>query len=181
MSKKSSFVYIWALILIGVEQFIKIIINYNFFHESYPIFEPILYFEPMFNRDYSWFNSLFKLGIGKWVHIFFVGLVLFGLVSFYHYLKSENKNTRMMDWMYIFILAGAVCSFIDKVFWNGSLDYILLEGYFTFDLKDVYINIFNGLLLLALFIKSSGLNDLDDDFLKGYKNYIFRKNKASKY
>ena len=61
------------------------------------------------------------------------------------------------------------------------MDYILLEGYFTFDLKDVYINIFNGLLLLALFIKSSGLNDLDDDFLKGYKNYIFRKNKASKY
>lgn len=77
--------------------------------------------------------------------------------------------------MYAFIFSGAMCSLIDKIFWNGSLDYILVNGFFTFDLKDVYINIFIGLLILSLLLKNKVLNQIDDNIVKDFTKYILRK------
>ncbi len=77
--------------------------------------------------------------------------------------------------MYAFIFSGAMCSLIDKIFWNGSLDYILVNGFFMFDLKDVYINIFNGLLILSLFLKNKVLKQIDDNIAKDFTRYILRK------
>lgn len=78
--------------------------------------------------------------------------------------------------MFAFLFSGATCSLIDKLFWDGSLDYILVKGFFTFDLKDVYLNIFIGLLILALVLDSKALKQLDDKkILKGFVRYIVRK------
>ena len=79
--------------------------------------------------------------------------------------------------MYAFILSGAICSLIDKIFWNGSLDYILVNGFFTFDLKDVYINIFNGVLILSLLLKNKALSKIDDNIIKDFTKYILRNYK----
>jgi len=78
--------------------------------------------------------------------------------------------------MFAFLFSGAICSLIDKVFWNGSLDYILVKGLFTFDLKDVYINVFIGLLILSLILGDKVLKQIDDDdLLKDFAKYIFKK------
>ena len=61
---------------------------------------------------------------------------------FYQYLNKQFGTNKIINSMYAFIFSGAMCSLIDKIFWNGSLDYILVNAFFTFDLKDVYINIF---------------------------------------
>lgn len=164
-----------VLILVTIEQAIKIVINNNFLDKKLPILPPLLYFEPMFNRDYSWFNSMLQLGIGRWIHILIVVIMSILIYLFYKYLNKQFGPNKTINIMYTFIFSGAMCSLIDKIFWNGSLDYILVNGFFTFDLKDVYINIFMGLLILALLLKNKVLNQIDDDIVKDFTKYVLRK------
>lgn len=167
--------HIAVLILVTLEQVIKIVINNNFLDKKFPILPPLLYFEPMFNRDYSWFNSMLQLGIGKWAHILIVVILIILIYLFYQYLNKQFRTNKTINIMYAFIFSGAMCSLIDKIFWNGSLDYILINGFFTFDLKDVYINVFNGLLILSLLLKNKDLNQIDDDIVKDFTKYILWK------
>jgi UDP-glucose 4-epimerase len=64
--------------------------------------------------------------------------------------------------MFAFIFSGAVCSLIDKIFWDGSLDYISLTGLFTFDLKDLYIDTFIGIMVLSVLLKNKDLKQLEN-------------------
>lgn len=164
-----------VFILVTIEQVIKIIINNNFLDKKFSILPPLLYFEPMFNRDYSWFNSMFQLGIGKWIHISIVAIISILIYLFYKYLNKQIGTNKIINIMYAFIFSGAICSLIDKIFWNGSLDYILVNGFFTFDLKDVYINIFSGLVILSLLLKNKVLNQIDDNIVKDFTKYILRR------
>lgn len=168
--------WIGVFILIAVEQAIKIVINSNFFDKSFPILPPWLYFEPMFNRHYSWFNSMLQLDVSKWVHIVIVAFMSMLIYLFYQYLNKQLGTHKVTNVMFAFIFSGAICSLIDKIFWDGSLDYILVKGFFTFDLKDVYINVFNGLLILSLVSGNKTLKQIDEkDMLKGFTKYLLRK------
>ncbi|WP_162130903.1 signal peptidase II [Clostridium senegalense] len=114
-------------ILVAIDQIIKIIINNKFFDKKFPILPPLLYFKPMFNRDYSWFNSMLQLGVGKYIHILIVVIMSILIYQLYQYLNKQFGNNKIINIMYAFIFSGAICSLIDKVFWNGSLDYISLN------------------------------------------------------
>ncbi|SFB09899.1 signal peptidase II [Clostridium frigidicarnis] len=167
--------YLAVLILVTIDQVIKIVINNNFFDKISPILPPLLYFKPMFNRQYSWLNSMLQLGVGKYTHILLVAIMSILIYLFYKYLNKQFGTNKIINIMYAFIFSGAMCSLIDKIFWNGSLDYILVNDFFTFDLKDVYINIFSGLLILSLFLKNKVLNQIDDNIVKDFTKYILRK------
>lgn len=176
MKIKDKKTWLTVFFLITMEQVIKIIINNNFLNKTVPILPPFLYFEPMFNRDYSWINSMFQLNVGKWIHIVMVTIMTILIYLFYRYLDKQLGSNKIINIMFSFIFSGAICSLIDKIFWNGSLDYILVNGFFTFDLKDVYINIFIGLMLLLVISKNKVLIQLDDkDILRDFTNYILRK------
>lgn len=164
-----------VLLLVSIEQVIKIVIYNNFLDKKSPILPPLLYFKPMFNRDYSWFNSMLQLGISKWIHISVVAIMSILIYLFYKYLNKQFGTNKIIDIMYAFIFSGAICSLIDKIFWNGSLDYILVNGFFTFDLKDVYINVFIGLLILSLLLKNEVLSQIDENIVKNFTKYILRK------
>lgn len=151
--------------LIALEQGIKLLINRFFLDGSIPLLEPLFYFEPMFNRHYSWFNSMLRIEDSRWLHIVFVGLMIALLFLFYRYVGKRKGTRRITDMMFSFLFAGAICSFIDKVFWDGSLDYIRMDGLFTFDLKDLYINVFNGLLIYALLFRGEQLKRFMDSHI----------------
>lgn len=142
LDKISKKVWINILLLIILEQCIKIVINDNFLNRKVPIIPHYLYFQPMFNRDYSWFNSMLQLNVGKWIHIVLVASMLTLIYLFYRYLNKQLLTSKIINGMFVFIFSGATCSLIDKVLWNGSLDYIYVKGFFTFDLKDIYILMF---------------------------------------
>jgi signal peptidase II len=168
-----------VLILIGIEQGIKLIINSHFFNERIAIFPPFLYFEPMFNRRYSWLNSMLQIDATKWVHIAFVSVMILLIGLFYRYLNKKLGASLIVNVMFAFLFSGAMCSLVDKVFWNGSLDYILLKGFFTFDLKDVYINVFIGLLILSLLLKNKTIRKIEDEKLVGgFFGYVFGKSRS---
>lgn len=169
-------VWISVFLLITLDQVTKIIISNNYLHKSFPILPPLLYFEPMFNRYYSWFNSMLQFNSTRWVHIAIVAIMTILIYLFYQYVSKRLASNKMINIMFAFIFSAAVCSLIDKIFWDGSLDYILIKGFFTFDLKDVYINIFIGLLILSLFLKNDVYKEIDDkNIVKDFAKFILRK------
>lgn len=168
--------WFWVFLLISVEQIIKIIINHNFLHKRFAILPPVLYFEPTFNRSYSWYNSMLQLGVGKWVHVAVVAVMTLLIYLFYQYLNRNLSTKGVMNVMFAFIFSAAACSLIDKVFWNGSLDYILVNGFFVFDLKDVYINVFIGLLIVFSFIKNNAFKQIEEEkLLSNFIKFLLRK------
>ncbi|GAA0126421.1 hypothetical protein UT300019_23240 [Clostridium sp. CTA-19] len=175
MKTQNKKTYISVFILVAIDQIIKIIINNKFFDKKFPILPPLLYFKPMFNRDYSWFNSMLQLGVGKYIHILIVVIMSILIYQLYQYLNKQFGDNKIINIMYAFIFSGAICSLIDKVFWNGSLDYISLNVFFTFDLKDVYINVFIGSVILSLILKNKVLSQIDDDIVKDFTKYVLRK------
>jgi len=176
MKIKNKKTWIGVFVLIIVEQVIKIIINNNFLSKRFPILPSLLYFEPRFNRDYSWLNSMFQLGVSKWIHISIVVIMIIIVYLFYQYLNKQLGINKIINILFAFIFSGASCSLIDKVFWDGSLDYILVSGFFTFDLKDVYLNIFIGLLILSLLLDNKILKQINDkNILKDFTKYILQK------
>jgi signal peptidase II len=152
----------WALIavLVAADQGIKLFINANFLGESIPILPLVLYFQPVFNTDYSWFASMLDLSASKWLHAALVGVLLAIITLFYRYLNTRMERKSAVNILFAFLFSGALCSLLDKVFWNGSLDYILIRGFFTFDTKDVYISVFIGLILLFLVKKNKALAEI---------------------
>ena len=160
--KQNGRVWTGIAVLIALEQGIKLVINRFFLSVSVPIIAPVLYFEPMFNRHYSWFNSMLRLGGSKWFHIGIVGFLIVLLSLFYRYVRGRTSLPRIVTVMFSFLFAGAVCSFADKVFWDGSLDYIRLTGFFTFDLKDLYVNTFNGLLVYMIIFRGGDFKRFTD-------------------
>ena len=167
MKVRNSKTWLGIAALIALEQGVKLIINRFFVTVSVPIVSPILYFEPMFNRHYSWFNSMLRIGDSKWVHIIIVGLLIILLALFHRYVNRRTDPHRMVNVMFAFLFAGAVCSFIDKVFWDGSLDYIRLTGFFTFDLKDLYINVLNGLLVYVVIFRGEQMKRFMESHITG--------------
>lgn len=167
MKAKDIKIWLGIAALIALEQGIKLVINRFFLYASVPIVAPILYFEPMFNRHYSWFNSMLRIGGSKWLHIMVVGFLIVLLFLFYRYVRKHTRPRMIVNVMFAFLFAGAVCSFVDKVFWDGSLDYIRLTGFFTFDLKDIYINVFNGLLIYVILFRSGDMKRFTDSPIIG--------------
>lgn len=160
------------LALVILEQAIKIIVK-NYYGVRIPIIKNILYFMPVLNEDYSWINSLFQFGWSKSFHIALILIVLF--ISYYgfKYLKNKNIKYSTINSLKVFLFAGAICSLIDKIFWNGSLDYILLKGFFVFDLKDCYINIFIVLAAISIIKNWRKISEINDrDLILDYINFI---------
>lgn len=159
MNKK--LIGIWAFVFVVVEQGIKLVINQKYLDANFPIWTPWLYFDPLFNRDYSWVNSMLQLGVGKWVHIVMVIAVLVFIYLFFLYFTKKFKITSLIGITFSLFFAGAICSLIDKLFWDGSLDYVLVKGFFTFDLKDAYLNIAIALILFMFALDHQGLRTMD--------------------
>lgn len=169
---------IWFSIsgLIALDQLIKLIINDQFLDAKAAIIKPFLYFEPMFNRHYSWINSMLRLAVSKWVHVSLTALICVLIILFFIFLSKKEKTNGVINTSFAFLLAGAVCSLIDKVLWDGSLDYILLDGCFTFDLKDVYINVFNGILIFLLIFRNKTIGIFEDKTLfRDFLRFVLRK------
>jgi signal peptidase II len=173
--KKKHFFSLVALLFV-VEQAIKLVINANHLQSNQVIIKDFLYFKPMFNRDYSWINSLFNLGVSKALHIVLVSFIVIMVFLVYQYLSHLNLNTKVVSTAFAFLLAGGLCSLVDKVFWDGSLDYIYLKNQFTFDLKDVFINVFIGLMILMYIFDHQGFRTKESDHVvKDFLSFLRRK------
>lgn len=137
--------------LIAIDQIIKLIIANHFIKVDLELLPNILSFRPVQNRNLSWIASIleYKAPVLLMIANQVVALIIFYLSYRYlSYLWIQGK--KFLKVMIIFLISGTGCSFIDVVFWGGSIDFIRLFDWFTFDIKDVYLDI--GIAFLLLFI-----------------------------
>lgn len=169
------------ILLVIIDQSIKLIVR-NYYGMRIPLINNVLYFMPTLNKDYSWINSLFQLGLGKVFHIVSVIVILIFVYVTLKYLEYKVWNYSWINILRISFMSGGICSLIDKVFWDGSLDYILLKGFFVFDLKDCYITVFVIVSTIIILKYRKVINDTKTiDILKDYAKFIRNYSKYSKF
>ncbi len=158
---KQKFRILFSIIgLILLDQSIKIIIAGRFMDFTKDIIKGMVSFHPIINTHYSWVNSLFDMGISWTVHVVFNILVILLSVLIFLYVRRRNPGDPYVFWLFTFLFAGMICSLTDKLFWGGSLDYIWLKGFFIFDLKDVYLTVFEVLMIIAVIVNYKGLRKI---------------------
>lgn len=177
--------FIIFIVLMLIDQGIKLIIKFNFFNSYYEIIPRFLSFDPIINTDGSWLNARFNFDISFPLLILINFIALFIFFEMYRYIKFKSgKNTFWGDMCFVFIFAGALCSLIDKVFYGGSLDFIGISDLFIADIKDIYINL--GLLFFIMaayksgFLKDDENTSLKDDWQSIKRFLAFIKNDIKK-
>jgi signal peptidase II len=174
--------WIFLLIAVAIDQGIK---AYLFSLEwetlSLPIIEPVFYMEPTQNTLGSYLWVLLKLKKGS--HL--LNIILFSVVGIifievWRFYVDRKRNSFWINGFIHLFLAGLLANLIDNAFWGGSLDYITIKPFYTFDLKDLYITLCELFLitelldnrLLKRFIKMprEESKKLNRDFIRFVKN-----------
>lgn len=129
-------------LLVLIDQCIKLFIDRYWFNSTFTIINNLLRFRPIINVNLSWGGNYFAFLSNPWVaNILNIIVIIIVLVSFYHYKQTLNKYEPWATIVFVLLMAGSICSLIDKLFWGGSLDFIQIPLFFTFDLKDCYLSL----------------------------------------
>lgn len=170
--------WLFAFLMI-LDQGVKFIIYKWFFNTHFDIIGKFLSFQPIINTDGSWLNVRFGAGINFGFLIILNLIALFIFFEAYRYYVHNGHKDFNADMCIIFIMAGALCSLIDKVFYGGSLDFIGISNLFIADFKDIYINLAILFFLLCIYFNDYWKDDkpstLKDDFASIKKFFIFAK------
>ncbi|MEG2511480.1 signal peptidase II [Clostridium sp.] len=158
-SSKSMFIIF--LILMLLDQGIKLIIKLFFFKDYADIFNGFLSFNPIINTDGSWLNARFGAAVSFPALILLNVFALILFVELYRYSRFKGHKDIFGDLSFLFIICGALCSLIDKVFYGGSLDFIGISTLFVADIKDIYINL--GILFLIVCLYDNGFFSTEED------------------
>jgi signal peptidase II len=135
-----------------LDQGLKLLIANNFMGNTVVLIPGVLQFRPVQNTQLTWIASMLDFQTPV-IPMIIVQLLLFVFVTlFYRYsIYLPGKHKGLMSGYLAALTAGICCSFIDVVFWGGSIDFLRLFDWFTFDLKDVYL--FAGsVFLIAYYI-----------------------------
>jgi signal peptidase II len=162
--------WIFLLMAVAVDQGIKAyLFSLDWESISIPLIEPVFYIDPTQNTLGSYLWVLLRLKQGS--HL--LNIILFSLVGLifievWRFYVSRKRNSFWINGFIHLFLAGLLANLIDNAFWGGSLDYITIKPFYTFDLKDLYIT------LCELFL----LNELVDNRL--LKRFIHMPREESK-
>ena len=144
--------WIVLLLLLALDQGIKIyLFSLDWETLSKPIIPPVFYLEPTQNTlgSYLWVLLNFKKGS----HLF--NIILFSVVGFFfveiwRFYTGKKRNSFWINGFIHLFLAGLLANIIDNGYWGGSLDYITIRPFYTFDLKDMYITMCELFLVTEL-------------------------------
>lgn len=128
--------------LLLVDQVIKIIISSAFMQYDFDVINNFIRFNPQINTDLSWAGNYINIFSNLLVTVLLNVLAIFVFLSGYLLYRAKKKQTRFSVKIIMTCgLAGCLCSLIDKLFWGGSLDFLQIPKFFTFDLKDCYLTV----------------------------------------
>ncbi|MCF8225610.1 MAG: signal peptidase II [Bacteroidales bacterium] len=144
--------WIFLIIALGLDQGIKIyLFSLDWESLSIPLIKPVFYLEPTQNTlgSYLWVLLNFKKGS----HLF--NILLFSIIGFlfveiWRFYTSRKRNSFWINGFIHLFLAGLLANIIDNAYWGGSLDYITIKPFYTFDLKDMYITLCELFLVTEL-------------------------------
>ena len=116
-----------------------------------PIIEPVFYLEPSQNTlgSYLWVLLNFKEG-SHLANIALFTIIAFFFVEIWRFYVKRKRNSFWINGFIHLFLAGVTANIIDNAFWGGSLDYITIKPFYTFDLKYLYITLCELFLMTEL-------------------------------
>lgn len=144
--------WIFLGMAVAIDQGIKVyLFSLEWQSISIPLIKPVFFIEPTQNTLGSYLWVLLRLKQGS--HL--LNIILFSLIGivFIEVWRFYVKRKRNSFWINGFIhlfLAGLAANLIDNAFWGGSLDYITIKPFYTFDLKDLYITLCELFLVTEL-------------------------------
>lgn len=175
-NNKSNRTWIFLIIFLVVfDQLIKIYIHNNHMDTVFSIIPKILTFSPLQNTNYSYIGTLFGNVFSNYgFNILSRILVGYVIVRSLFYIKKRSIKLGKMGRMAIsFLLAGLVCSTVDVLLWKGSIDFIGLFDWFIFDTKDLYLTIFQVLVVISIFFYSEEWDEIN---FNDWGKYLIFKN-----
>lgn len=167
--------------LVALDQGVKHFMNTFFRDLDVRVFDNnLLGLEVYLNQDVSIFNGEFlnmDLSMGLLTLLNLVLLLV--LVSVYQYLQLIHLTKKSVYLALLFFLSATVCSTIDRVFWGGSLDFIVFMGWII-DFKDIYLGLGAIIVLISVIKEHDSFKSSKEDF-ESVKNYFrFVKESVSK-
>lgn len=144
--------WIFLLIAVGADQGIKAwLFSMEWETISIPLIKPVFYIEPTHNTLGSYLWVL--LGLKQGSHL--LNIILFSLIGvvfieIWRFYVSRKRNSFWINGFIHLFLAGLAANLIDNAFWGGSLDYVTIKPFYTFDLKDLYITLCELFLITEL-------------------------------
>ncbi len=144
--------WLFLVAAVGMDQGIKaILFSLEWETMSIPLIPPVFYIQPTQNTLGSYLWVL--LGLKDGSHL--LNIILFSIIGivFIEVWRFYVKRKRNSFWINGFIhlfLAGLAANLIDNAFWGGSLDYLTIKPFYTFDLKDLYITLCELFLITEL-------------------------------
>jgi len=184
--------WIFLVTAVGIDQGIKTyLFSLDWKSISIALIEPVFYVEPTQNTLGSYLWVL--LGLKEGSHLF--NIILFSLIGIlfieiWRFYVSRKRNSFWINGFIHLFLAGLAANLIDNAFWGGSLDYITIKPFYTFDLKDLYITLCelflitelmdNRLLKRFLNMPKNDSKRINRDFINFIKkDFRIRKRKSS--
>ncbi|MEN8158219.1 MAG: signal peptidase II [Bacteroidota bacterium] len=155
--------WIFLVVAVGIDQAIK---TYLFSLEweqlSIPLVPPVFYIQPTQNTlgSYLWVLLGFKEG-SHLLNIILFSIIGILFIEIWRFYVARKRNSFWINGFIHLFLAGLAANLIDNGFWGGSLDYITIRPFYTFDLKDLYITLCELFLITEL---------LDNRLLKRFLN-----------
>ncbi len=142
------------LYLVLLDQMIKLIMFSFFYLKDYPLIGSLIRIFPIINTNLSWPGNYILLFQNFYFLMILNVLILFLSNYLYLFYKSKVTNvSSVIKKIYITFQAGAIASLLDKLLWGGSLDYVMINEVFVFDLKDCYL-IISIILIIILILKN---------------------------
>lgn len=156
------------LVLVLIEQGTKLVIrSIPGMGTNYELIRNWLYFYPLLNTLGSWGASRFGLKLGIKAFLVINILIIPLIIQIYRFYIREKGHSYWANTTFVLCFSGVLCSMIDKMFFGGSLDFLMLNNLFVADIKDFYLTLSIGCLLAEMFlnpnvnIKGSSKDDLD--------------------
>ncbi|MEW8956027.1 signal peptidase II, partial [Clostridium sp.] len=103
--KENLITYFGVILLIILDQIVKLIIN-NYKHIEVEIIPGIISFSPILNDKYSYINSLFDLGWGRFFHIILNLIILIIIYQCFKCYYSRGKKSIIIKMCEVFFLSG---------------------------------------------------------------------------
>lgn len=143
--------YIIALIIIVIDQWIKVTINNNFFiGESIPIVQGLFHLTFVKNT-----GAGFGIMAGyRNLFIYITIIIILGLIIFR---KKAQKNT-LLDLATGLIIGGGCGNLIDRIWMGYVIDYLDFRIWPVFNLADSMVVIGSGILLIYIWKYEDGLD-----------------------
>lgn len=149
-----------VIILVAIEQIIKLIICLNYQDISLEIIPSLVDFKPTLNNKTFYWLGLMNIDVGRWLRLATAIIILSALCLFYLYLKRTLQNKKWLDISFVFGIAGVLCSLSDNIFFGGSWDYVYLKPLFIFDLKDIYMDCFSIFFLICCYRNRTEISNI---------------------